>query len=48
MSRSLPQRTELGRFTLSGGTVSATTNTIPGGTQMLIAHYEGDWDLSAE
>jgi hypothetical protein len=32
----------LGRFTLSGGTVTATTNTIPGGTQTLIAHYEGD------
>jgi len=31
-----------GRFTLSGGTVTATTNTIRGGAQTLIAHYEGD------
>jgi hypothetical protein len=32
----------VGRFTLTGGVANATTNTIPGGTQTLIAHYEGD------
>jgi len=32
----------VGRFTLSGGTVTATTDTIPGGAQAIIAHYEGD------
>ena len=36
-------RTEsLGPFQLAGGTVSSTTNLIPGGTSQLAAHYSGD------
>jgi hypothetical protein len=32
----------IGRFTLAGGSATAATSAIPGGTQTLIAHYEGD------
>jgi hypothetical protein len=32
----------VGRFTLVGGSASATTSSVPGGTQTLVAHYEGD------
>jgi len=32
----------VGPFTLSGGTVSISTNMLPGGTYLLTAHYGGD------
>jgi len=29
-------------FTLTGGTVAATTHLLPGGTNTITAHYAGD------
>ncbi len=35
------------KFTLSGGSVVATTNLLPGGTYHVVAHYAGDKTLAA-
>jgi len=42
-----PPQPGVGRFTLSGGSVSASMSSLPGGTYPLIAHYAGDATFGA-
>ena len=39
--------TAIGSFTLSGGSVSSSTNLLPGGTYSVTAHYAGDGTYGA-
>ena len=39
--------TAIGSFTLSGGSVSSSTNLLPGGTYSVTAHYAGDGNYGA-
>ncbi len=46
-SATASNNTDVGAFNLSSGTVSGTTNLLPGGTYSVMAHYPGDGNYAA-